>query len=137
MADTRNWQNLECTNCSGTLFVRPFGFIKHPTQGTSEKPYGVVCFTCGRDGNPELMYKKMQMAARARELADLQRQAEDLERRQQELDDEIFEQDPVEVRDLVVKRAQAVRAQKSSSGSKSTPTSPRRGTKNSATSSKE
>jgi hypothetical protein len=134
MADRRNWQDLECTNCAGTLFVRPFGFIKHKTQGTSEKPYGVVCFTCGRDGDPAEMALKMDLARRAAELEDLQAQQAELQRRRQELDDKLFEEDPVEVRDLVVKRAKAVR-ERSSSGSKSTPTSPRRGTKNSPTSS--
>ena len=110
----RNWQELECTNCSGTLFVEPFSFIKHPTQGTSKKPHGVVCFTCGRDQSPDLMTRKMSLARKTKELEELQRQAEELEKAQQALDDELWEEEPVVERDLVKKRAAATRKSKAS-----------------------
>ena len=110
----RNWYQLECTNCTGTLFVRPFSFIKHPTQGTSEKPYGVVCFTCGKDGDPEVMAKKMELARRSRELEELKEQAAALEAAQKALDEQLWEEEPVVERDLVKKRAAATRKSKAS-----------------------
>lgn len=106
----QNWTVLECVNCSGTLFIRPFSFIKHPVQGTTEKPHGIVCFTCGKDSDPALMAKKMELGRRAKELEELQKQAEALEAQQAALDQELFEEDPVEVRDIVVKRAKAEQA---------------------------
>lgn len=113
----RNWYELECTNCTGTLFIEPFSFIKHPTQGTSKKPYGVVCFTCGRNGDPEIMARKMELARREKELEELTAQQAALVAAREALDEQIWEEEPVVERDLVKKRAAATRKSKASSES--------------------
>lgn len=109
-----NWIDLECTSCAGTQFIQPFTFIKHDTQGTTKRPGRIVCLTCGKDSDPALMAKKMEMAHRVEELKQLQEQASALEDAQKALDDQLFQEDPVEVRDLIVKRAKATRSRKSS-----------------------
>lgn len=110
-SSTRNWTELECLNCAGTSFIRPFGFIKHPTQGTTEKPLGIVCLTCGHDSDPGTMTRRMELNQRAKELAELQAQSSRIEAEQQALSDALLEADPVEVREVVVRRARATKEQ--------------------------
>jgi len=114
MTEEHSDKDLECTNCGGIYLVDTFKFVRLKNQGFAKKPTGAICLTCGKEADQGRMNRKMELARKARELEELTKQAEALDAEQAKFDEESFNEDPVEMHELVVRRAKAVRAKKAS-----------------------
>ena len=77
---TRNWPDLPCAHC-GTegMFIAVVSIVKHKSQGTAQKPNGLVCFVCHEKADPGMMNQTMKIDQKIKELESLEQQKKDLE----------------------------------------------------------